>query len=1471
MTSADWGDAPEVRAFYGREADVDDLSAELLEGGRRLVLIQGMQGMGKTRLSLAAVRARTDGGGGLSNNIRQPIADRFDHVVWLSLLNAPSSDELLRQLTSALPGATTVPADGADALDLLLARVKGSRCLILLDNLESLLEGGEGSAFRAGTGDYGGVLARFARTQHESCIVLTTRETPARLAEICGPKQPACILQMQRLDSAGCGRILDDHGIKYGPDLLARIVDAFGGNPLALELTAKRMLEVHDGDAARMLEVDGLAFAEIRRLLDWHFDRLSPAELRLAHCLAIAREGLTIAEVSTDLGHASTLEVGDAIASIQQKMPLERRNGRFTLHAVLMEYATDRIVAQARSEVVTATAGLLDMVALCKARSKDYVRETQRRLILEPIVAATPGSGPMVDEASLGRLLDNVRQGGSTGFAAGNVLNLMWASGIDLDGRDFSGLHLRSAYLREVCLPQCNFTRSSFMGCAFATSLGAILAVAVDPQGKELISGDNHGDVRAWRTEDGRELRGYEGHSSWIRTIAFSPDGLTFATGSSDFEIRIWEKHSARCLQVLRGHSDQVYSVDFSPDGARIASGAEDGSVILWNAADGTRLATLKVRAGRARSVRFDPTGAMLAVASQDLELWDVAELRLHGSLRPPAPYIRRAVFDRSGSLLAYADSAGSVNVVDGSTLEELHVLAGAPSANWLEFSPDGAVLAAANEDGSIQLWSAGAGFGRLATLQGHSSSIRCIAFAPDSNLLVSAGEDRALRIWDLGTRLVLRTIRGYANGIRGVAWNGASGDIAAACEDGAVRLWRGLDADAPPAGRLEAHLKTVEAVAFDDDLGMVASASDDGTARLWNLASGRSTVLQGHRSWVWCVAFDAAGRRLATGGRDRRIVVWDAASGAKLVEIAGHDDEVHCVAFADLDRRLISGGDDSLIRIWDPADGRETRVVAGHGDCVRSIAYAREPELLASASDDGTVRLWSVEGDPLRVLKSHVGRVRSVAFGPGGMRLYSAGDDRLIRAWDVATGTCVAEYPGHDRSIWSIALDKAAARLVSGSEDGTLRILDLEARSVTVRWPERRYEGMIISGATGLEPGERASLHRLGAVDAAALPSANQPAGPPSASAPATHVDREATDEVGFIGRALIVAIANYDEANALPEAVLNDARDIQAALTMSDVGGYAPHRVQMLLDGAATLSTLRGALRRLADEAGPQDTVLIYFSGHGARIGSGEGVSSCLLPVDSRRDDRAGTGLSEREFSDALAAITSPRLLVVLDACHSGGAGQLKDGDAAKLEDGLVAKDLSRLAQGAGRVIISSSRAEEVSTVSRDALNSVFTEHFLRALEGAARDRGDGVVRVLDVFEYVVEKLKAARPPQHPVLKANDMEDNFPIALRKEDTQDPPAAAPPGSDLVDTLAFLYPQGPNENQIWTRAGGEVSRLVLRGHGHAMWFSALRALRQGGGGARITLKKLVAAALEDYPNNMGLKDADASLYRIRAR
>jgi hypothetical protein len=239
----------------------------------------------------------------------------------------------------------------------------------------------------------------------------------------------------------------------------------------------------------------------------------------------------------------------------------------------------------------------------------------------------------------------------------------------------------------------------------------------------------------------------------------------------------------------------------------------------------------------------------------------------------------------------------------------------------------------------------------------------------------------------------------------------------------------------------------------------------------------------------------------------------------------------------------------------------------------------------------------------------------------------------------------------------------------------------------------------------------------------------------------------------------ALLIGISDYHHMRSLNKTT-TDARDLHDLLAQS---GYLAANLALLLDGQATKAGISEKLDWLARRAGPDDTVLIFFSSHGAQRIGGFEPGEYLCPVGADWYNLRTTAISDEEFTTALGAIPARRLVVFLDACHSGGVGEPKD-VGVMVKTGLSEAAYERLAAGEGRVVIASCKPDEVSWELAGMRNSLFTHYLLEGLRGAAAD-SEGAVRVFNLFDYVSRQVPQHKS-QHPLLKC-ETDLNFAVAL--------------------------------------------------------------------------------------------------------
>jgi WD domain, G-beta repeat len=384
----------------------------------------------------------------------------------------------------------------------------------------------------------------------------------------------------------------------------------------------------------------------VHDLLDQQFHRLSELEREIMHWLAIEREVVSLDTLQEDIvWQVSRTALLEALGSLRHRSMIESSGiALFTLQPVIMEFVTNRFVERVSKEIETETIELFESHALIKAQAKDYVRDSQIRLILTPIVKQLHSTfGKDGIEKKLKNMLSSLREKDpqKPGYAAGNALNILIHLQCNLRGYDFSHLTVRQAYLQHVDLPEVNFAYSNLARSVFTETFGIILSVAFSPDGELLAAGTANSDILLWQTSGGIPILTFQGTKDWIRSVAFSPDGQLLASGSSDHTIRLWEVGTGKCLTILEGHTNWIWPVAFSPDGSLLASSSGDQTIRLWEASSGYCLKTLEGHTQRVYSVAFSPDGTTLAGGSADgiIMYWDVQTDICLKTLRSNRPY----------------------------------------------------------------------------------------------------------------------------------------------------------------------------------------------------------------------------------------------------------------------------------------------------------------------------------------------------------------------------------------------------------------------------------------------------------------------------------------------------------------------------------------------------------------------------------------------------------------------------------------------------------------------------------------------------------------------------------------------------------------------------------------------------------------------------------------------------------------
>jgi WD40 repeat protein/transcriptional regulator with XRE-family HTH domain len=1091
----EWGNAPDVLSFYGREWEQDLLSAWVVQERCRVVSVLGQGGIGKSALA---------------TKVMHRVAEDFEVVIWRSLRDVPTCEALLNDCLQVLaPQALHSASSSPESLqDLLLDCLRDRRVLLVYDNLESFLEEGEDSGhMRHGYEGFARVLRRIAETEHQSCMLLTSREKPGDLVPLEGSRSPVRALRLARLDADSCKQLLAAKDITGTASELERLIEVYAGNPLALKIVAQTIVELFDGQITLFLEQGEVVFGGVRELLDEQFARLADLEQTILCWLAIVREPVTINELRTLLVTPPTSgELLEAVDGLLRRSLIERgqQPGSITLQSVVLEYMTTRLVVEASSEIEQGRLLRLIQHGLSQAHAKEYVRQAQERMLLAPLLTRlqTASRGYADVEAQMCALLNEMRNWpeNAQGYGPTNLLALLCMLRGNLRGLDLSDLSLRGMYLQGVEMQDATLTGAIIRDTVFTEAFDAPWSVATSPNGYYWAAGSRRGRARVWR-EGGKILDlAWQAHTAAVQALAFSPDGNILATGSWDGAIKLWNLENGALLWMGR-HSSSIQSLAFAPDGRMLASGGDDATIQLWDTYKGMHFKTLSVQGSPVYALAWSLDGSLLASGSFDggIRLWEMQEAQPRTSMRILTGHTdqtRSVAFTPDGRTLASGSFDRTIKLWDTASGELRETLVGHTGpVNAVVWSPDGSLLASGSRDQTIWLWDVERGNHRM-ILHGHTAVVHALAFTPDGRSLLSGSEDGTLRVWDVERGQSVHIIQGYAVTLYDVAWSPDGTQLASAGSDRLVTIWD--SAGRTPPRLLRGHSWIVYGVAWSSDGRLLASSGLDNTVRVWDATTEACVQILRDPDHAdtsfFSVEWSPDGLWLACGSYQHEVQLWDVGTGTRRWVGRGQSTTIRRVAWSPDGTSLASCGYDGSVILWEASDGTQQARLQGHRDMVMSVAWSPDGMRLASGGGgrgSGELFVWDAHnGERLLALSELSEIVYALAWSQTGAVLVSGDSDGMLRWWDVQRRECVQVRRAHQGTVQSLKVSPDGSRLASCGDDGAIHVWDLESTEhLRTLLRDRPYERLDITGIRGVTEAQKSTLRALGAIENPLVP----------------------------------------------------------------------------------------------------------------------------------------------------------------------------------------------------------------------------------------------------------------------------------------------------------------------------------------------------------------------------------------------
>ncbi|KAI9435551.1 WD40-repeat-containing domain protein [Lactarius indigo] len=545
----------------------------------------------------------------------------------------------------------------------------------------------------------------------------------------------------------------------------------------------------------------------------------------------------------------------------------------------------------------------------------------------------------------------------------------------------------------------------------FLGGTGPFRAAVSLPDGSSVLACDGFG-IWKWNLNDGHvENVPFEGHSehlSNMQSAAISPYGTLVATAGRDRGVMIWQADSGKVLYgPLEGHSDDIYALSFSADGKMVASGSDDRKIWVWSAETGQRVCG--PMEGHAASVKGSTDNAAI--------IWSVESGE---KVLGPLEYHRDWIYG-------------------------------------IAYSPNGLYLATASDDYTVVIWDVASGERVFQGLTGHGGYLRCVNWSSDSKKVVTAALDNLIRVFDVETgTLVCEPLSGHKSTLTSVAFRSfSSSDEPEVVSDSDIfKLSQRLGQFSPHVSSDELSIVQIHSISISPANDCIASGSDDGQVVVMDVVTGDYKLgFQPHTDWIRCVTYSPDGSKIATCSDDCTISIWNAVDGERFLgPFDDHTKAVLSIAFSPGGNFLISGSEDSTIRSWDlhPLFSKLNNPLItyrGHKSAVNAVAYARGGSLIVSGSSDAEIAVWEGSVSDRRILQigGHGGPILSIcAFDE---KIFSSSEDRSIRVWELSTGhALISILHAHAGPINSIALSPDGRRIVSASDDASIRIFDSDS-----------------------------------------------------------------------------------------------------------------------------------------------------------------------------------------------------------------------------------------------------------------------------------------------------------------------------------------------------------------------------------------------------------------------------------------
>lgn len=338
-----------------------------------------------------------------------------------------------------------------------------------------------------------------------------------------------------------------------------------------------------------------------------------------------------------------------------------------------------------------------------------------------------------------------------------------------------------------------------------------ILSIAISPDGKEIIAGNEKRTAEVYVISSGENamtLKGYlnqvderiltDSYMYWaalVNEARLSPDGKYIAVGRSGNNVRLIDFTTGKVYKTLKGHKSMVISLCFSSDGKYLATGGLDGKAIVWDVETGDTIRSISFPDEKLAifSVDISDDNKMLATADWGglVTIWEIAT---GNRIKVVSPHDRTACYHVKflpGNIYFVSTGLDSkLKLIEIDTGEEIRTFIGHTGLiNSINLNPAGDKLITSSWDGTVRIWDLSSGL-QEKKIKAHQGMVYNAKFDPEGKYIVSGGDDFLVKLWDAASGALISQFAGHQGGVGDVNITSDFKHIISGSRDGSVRIW---------------------------------------------------------------------------------------------------------------------------------------------------------------------------------------------------------------------------------------------------------------------------------------------------------------------------------------------------------------------------------------------------------------------------------------------------------------------------------------------------------------------------------------------------------------------------------------------------------------------------------------------------------------------------------------------------------